>query len=86
MKIYYQDNKGSILTLDKMALISCSDIVVKKKYNVLEYDLDTEVLFTVETDDGMQPRGLNFAVVDHDYVETLGITMIKGSRDGKSGN
>ena len=56
-EIYYQDNKGSILTLDKMALISCSDIVVKKKYNVLEYDLDTEVLFTVENEKDITIHG-----------------------------
>lgn len=35
-------------------------------------------LFNVETDDGMQQRGINMAAVDHDFVETLGITMLKG--------
>jgi len=35
-------------------------------------------LLNVETDDGMQQRGINLAIVDHDFVETLGITMLKG--------
>ena len=33
---------------------------------------------------GMDERGINFAVVDHDFVETLGIQMVEGrdfSRD-----
>ena len=31
--------------------------------------------FDVETDQGMTQKGVNFAVVDHDFVETLGIKM-----------
>lgn len=37
-----------------------------------------KLLFDVETDQGMSPRGINFAVVDHDFVETLGIKILKG--------
>ena len=43
-----------------------------------------KVIFQVETSDGMDERGINFAVVDHDFVETLGIRMVEGrdfSRD-----
>jgi putative ABC transport system permease protein len=43
-----------------------------------------KVIFLVETSDGMDERGINFAVVDHDFVETLGIQMVEGrdfSRD-----
>jgi len=43
-----------------------------------------KVIFQVETSNGMETRGVNFAVVDHDFVETLGITMVEGrdfSRD-----
>jgi hypothetical protein len=29
----------------------------------------------VESDEGMVERGVNFAIVDHDFVETLGIRM-----------
>jgi len=39
-----------------------------------------KVLFNVETDQGMSPRGVNFAVADHDFIETLGI-KIKDGRD-----
>ncbi|OFX83380.1 MAG: hypothetical protein A2W99_11770 [Bacteroidetes bacterium GWF2_33_16] len=37
-----------------------------------------KVLMSVETEEGMQQRGVNFAAIDHDFVETLGITMLKG--------
>ena len=44
----------------------------------------SKVIFQIETTDGMDERGINFAVVDHDFVETLGIQMVEGrdfSRD-----
>jgi len=44
----------------------------------------SKVIFQMETSNGMETRGVNFAVVDHDFVETLGITMVEGrdfSRD-----
>ena len=37
-----------------------------------------KVIFQVETDQGMSNRGINFAVVDHDFIETLGIKMVQG--------
>jgi putative ABC transport system permease protein len=37
-----------------------------------------KLLFDVETDQGMSPRGINFAIVDHDFIETLGIKMVQG--------
>lgn len=37
-----------------------------------------KVIFSVETDQGMSNRGVNFAVVDHDFIETLGIKMTDG--------
>jgi len=37
-----------------------------------------KVIFNMETPDGLQPRGINFVVVDHDFTETLGITMTEG--------
>ena len=42
-----------------------------------------KVLFNVESEEGMVERGINFAIVDHDFVETLGIRMLKG-RDFQS--
>jgi putative ABC transport system permease protein len=37
-----------------------------------------KVIFNVETDQGMAQKGVNFAVVDHDFSETLGINILKG--------
>lgn len=37
-----------------------------------------KVIFGMETDEGMVERGINFAVVDHDFVETMGIRIIEG--------
>lgn len=37
-----------------------------------------KILLNVETNDGMQQRGINLARVDHDFVETMGITMLEG--------
>ena len=39
-----------------------------------------KVLFNVETDQGMAQRGINFVIVDHDFIKTLGI-KIKTGRD-----
>lgn len=39
-----------------------------------------KVLFSVESDQGMTQRGINFAIVDHDFIETMGI-KIKEGRD-----
>jgi putative ABC transport system permease protein len=37
-----------------------------------------KLIFNVETDQGMAQKGVNFAVVDYDFVKTLGIKIIKG--------
>jgi putative ABC transport system permease protein len=37
-----------------------------------------KLVFNVETDQGMSQRGVNFAIVDHDFVKTLGIKIAKG--------
>jgi putative ABC transport system permease protein len=37
-----------------------------------------KLLFGVETDQGMVQKGINFTVVDHDFIEALGINMVKG--------
>jgi len=37
-----------------------------------------KVLFSVETDQGMAQRGVNFSIVDEDFVETLGIRIQNG--------
>jgi putative ABC transport system permease protein len=62
----------------KDALLENPEVLTVGSTNTRIGEGSGKVLFTVETEDGMQPRGLNFAVVDHDFVESLGITMIKG--------
>jgi len=37
-----------------------------------------KLIFNVETDQGMAQKGVNFTVVDHDFVEALGIKMASG--------
>ena len=37
-----------------------------------------KVIFNMETSEGMEPRGINFVVVDQDFVETLGIETVRG--------
>lgn len=37
-----------------------------------------KVIFNVETDQGMTLKGVNFVVVDHDFVDALGIKMATG--------
>jgi putative ABC transport system permease protein len=37
-----------------------------------------KLIFSVETDQGMAQKGVNFAVVDHDFIETLGIQIANG--------
>ncbi len=39
-----------------------------------------KLLFNVETDQGMSQRGVNYAVIDHDFIKALGI-KIKTGRD-----
>ena len=37
-----------------------------------------KLIFNVETDQGMAQKGVNFCVVDYDFIETLGIKIVKG--------
>jgi putative ABC transport system permease protein len=37
-----------------------------------------KLIFNVETDQGMVQKGVNYAVVDHDFIETLGIKIVNG--------
>ncbi|MBI9053538.1 MAG: ABC transporter permease [Bacteroidales bacterium] len=62
----------------KQALLNNSDILSVSSTNTTIGDGSGKVIFNVETDEGMQQRGINFAMVDHDFVETLGITMLEG--------
>jgi putative ABC transport system permease protein len=37
-----------------------------------------KVIMNIETDQGMAQRGINFAIVDHDFIDALGIRMVQG--------
>ena len=37
-----------------------------------------KLIFSVETDQGMTQKGINFAVVDYDFIDALGIKMASG--------
>jgi putative ABC transport system permease protein len=37
-----------------------------------------KLIFNVETDQGMVQKGVNFTVVDHDFVDALGIKIVNG--------
>jgi putative ABC transport system permease protein len=38
----------------------------------------SKVIFNMETSEGLQPRGINFSIVDHDFIETMEIPMVAG--------
>jgi putative ABC transport system permease protein len=62
----------------KQTLLKNPDIRFVTSTNTAVGEGSGKVLFNVETDQGMAQRGVNFAVVDHDFIETLGITMAEG--------
>ncbi len=62
----------------KQALLDNPEIKAVSGTNTPVGEGSGKVLFNVETDQGMSQRGINFAVVDHDFIETLGIRMKEG--------
>ena len=64
----------------KQALLENRDINHVTSTNTPIGEGSGKVIFNVETDQGMDQKGVNFAVVDHDFIETLGI-KIKNGRD-----
>ncbi len=62
----------------KQALLENPNIKNVSSTNTRLGQGSSKSLFNVETTDGMQQRGINMAVVDHDFIETLGITMLEG--------
>jgi putative ABC transport system permease protein len=62
----------------KQQLLGNNDIKYVTSTNTPMGEGSPKVLFNMETDQGMAQRGINFAVVDHDFVETLGIKMVEG--------
>ncbi|MBN2214534.1 MAG: ABC transporter permease [Bacteroidales bacterium] len=62
----------------KQALLKNAQIRYVTSTNTPMGEGSAKVIFNVETDQGMTPKGVNFAVVDHDFIETLGIKMADG--------
>jgi putative ABC transport system permease protein len=62
----------------KHELLESDDIKYVTSTNTPIGEGSGKVIFNMETDQGMAQRGINFAVVDHDFVEALGIKIIKG--------
>jgi putative ABC transport system permease protein len=62
----------------KQALLENADIRYVTSTNTPIGEGSAKVIFNVETDQGMAPKGVNFAVVDHDFIETMGIKIING--------
>lgn len=62
----------------KTTLLENNDIRYITSTNTPVGEGSGKVIFNMETDQGMTQRGINFAVVDHDFVETMGIDIIEG--------
>ena len=62
----------------KLALQGNNDIKYVTSTNTPVGEGSGKVIFNMETDQGMVQRGINFAVVDHDFVDALGIEIISG--------
>jgi putative ABC transport system permease protein len=62
----------------KQVLLENPDIKYVTSTNTAIGEGSGKVIFNVETDQGMSQRGVNFTVVDHDFVDALGIKVLKG--------
>jgi putative ABC transport system permease protein len=62
----------------KQALLENKEIKYVTSTNTPVGEGSGKVIFEVETDQGMVQKGVNFAVVDHDFIEALGIKMKEG--------
>ncbi len=62
----------------KSALLESPNIAYVTSTNTPVGEGSGKVIFNVETDEGMVQRGVNFAVVDHDFIDALGIKIAEG--------
>jgi putative ABC transport system permease protein len=62
--------KQSLIENPNIKYMTCTDTPVGEGSGKL--------IFNVETDQGMAQKGVNYAVVDYNFVETLGINMKSG--------
>jgi len=62
----------------KLALLENNEIKYVTSTNTQIGEGSGKVIFNMETDQGMSQRGINFAVVDHDFIDALGIKIVNG--------
>ena len=62
----------------RQALLENPEILHVSSTNTSVGEGSGKVIFNVETDEGMDERGVNFAVVDYDFINTLGIKIVNG--------
>ena len=62
----------------KEALLQNPNIKYVSATNTRVGEGSGKLIFSVETDQGMSQKGINFAIVDHDFVNALGIKIVKG--------
>lgn len=62
----------------KQTLLDNNEIKYVTSTNTPMGEGSGKLVFNVETDQGMAQRGINFSVVDHDFIDALGIKMISG--------
>ncbi len=65
-------------TLLKQNLLKSNDIAGVGATNTRIGEGSSKVIMNIETSEGMAQRGVNFTVVDHDFITTLGIEMAEG--------
>ncbi len=62
----------------KQLLLKNEDIKYVTSTNTPMGEGSGKVIFNMETDQGMAQRGINFAVVDHDFIDALEIKIVDG--------
>ena len=62
----------------KQALLENRDILSVTCTNVSIGGGSPKIIFNMEAEEGMVERGINFAVVDHDFIRTLEIEIVEG--------
>jgi putative ABC transport system permease protein len=62
----------------KDALLQNPNIKLVSSTNTRIGEGSGKLIFQVETDQGMAQKGVNFTVVDHDFIKTLGVKIVTG--------
>ncbi|MGF1587588.1 MAG: ABC transporter permease [Bacteroidales bacterium] len=70
MSLRYQTFKQTLLENKNVLAVTCTNAQIGMG--------TPKVIFMMESEDGMVERGVNFAVVDHDFIETMDVQIVKG--------